>query len=94
MEAQRIGLVPAEMPEWDAEDAVAGVLAEEAPEVPGNAAELLDKLDLRLPQKPDWSKIDVSRVAHKISGVAIPPDLDHYDFYVAGVPLTVIVPDD
>jgi hypothetical protein len=101
METLRIGLEPASMPEWDAEDELDTVLAEEAPVAadPATAKEMLEKMVVELPKALAWTELIGAATRHKVAGLEIPhdgerSDAERYDFYLSEIPLTLIMPGD
>ena len=88
----RIKLQPAAMPEWEAEDDIAGVLGDDAPAFAdaSTAQEMLDKTDISLPRLLDTT--DLLKYAHKSSaGIDIPADTEAFDFHLCEIPVTLIV---
>jgi hypothetical protein len=88
-------LVLAPDAEWDAEDQVAGILAEDAPIAADDAqaALMFAKSTIALPRALDWTEL-VAYARRKSTGdFEIPGNADRYNFYSVEVPLTTIVGD-
>jgi hypothetical protein len=97
MEKLRLDLEPTSVPEWDAEDELAGVLADDmlvkADET--QAREMLDKTLLELPAALDWVELITYAQQHKTpGGLEVPPDSGNYSFYSVQIPLTIILAGD
>lgn len=96
MDAIRLELEPASVPEWEAEDEVSGVLSDDTPvSVDDQAARaMLSEMSVNLPRRLDWTELVQYVKAEKTLGeFHIPADTEHYDYYVIEVPLTLMVPE-
>jgi hypothetical protein len=94
MDTFRLKLEPTTVPEWDAEDELAGVLGDAfaAPDQAEIEA-ALDKVTLELPQSLNPRELLRYRSKQKTPlGVDSATDPARYDYYLIEVPLTMIVP--
>jgi hypothetical protein len=91
-----LGLEPVIVPEWDAEDLMAGSLASELePLGPEQARELLNRVRLELPDELDHRELgNYSATRGTPLEATLQPDLERFDFHLVEVPLTVLIPDD
>jgi hypothetical protein len=97
MDTLRADLEPTLVAEWDAEDEVSGVLADDTPTRADEdtARTMLNELRINLPQVLDWTElVSYVRTKETLSGFHIPPDTVNFDYYAVEVPLTLIVPPD
>ncbi len=95
MDSIRLRLEPTSVPEWDAEDALAGVLGGEQPAQAGQAQlqEELDKAVIELPRSlnPRPLTRHEPREESPLAATA-GPDTVRHDFYLIEIPLTIITP--
>jgi hypothetical protein len=70
METLRIGLEPASIPEWDAEDELNAVQADDVPGVadPATAREIIEKMVVELPKALDYRELIGAATEHKVAG--------------------------
>lgn len=95
MEPIRAELEPTTVIEWDAEDEVSGVLAEDTPVAADDALAraMLNELTINLPKALEWTElVQYVRRKQPRGDFRIPPDIEHYDYYATEIPLTLIVP--
>lgn len=96
MEMRSLELQITSIPEWDAEDEMVGVLADETP-VKANEAEskeMLNSIRLQLPRVEDILQVKLLRYAEQRKTplkLAIPPDSKNYDFYLMELPLNIMM---
>lgn len=87
---------PAAVPEWEAEDMLAGRLGADTVSATGEQAEeMLKALDLKLPGAIDQTELR-GYAAKRPTPLALdlPADNAQYDFYLAEVPLSLLVPEE
>jgi hypothetical protein len=96
VETSRAQVEPTSVDEWNAEDAVSGVLSagDNPVHLDGDAArQMLDETIIELPQTLDWTElVRYVRENKAPADFQIPPDTTHFDYYVTEFPLTLIVP--
>ena len=98
METIRLELHPTSIPEWDAEDEIASVLDGTERLVKASdteCIEMLDSMRLELPRLEYLEQIKLLEYAqqrHPPLELTIPPDSEHYDFYLIGLPITILAP--
>lgn len=94
METQ-LKLRPTSIPEWDAEDEMAGVLSDETLVKASDteSKEMLNAMRLELPKEIKQVKLlQYAQDRQTPLGQAISPDNKHYDFYLIELPLSILVP--
>ncbi len=95
MEKSSLELQPASIPEWDAEDAFAGVLAGEtlvkADEA--QAREMLGGITLDLPQQLAQTELVAYAAQRQTPLGQIPADSARYDFHLVEAPLNILIAD-
>jgi len=93
MERTSLELQPTSVPEWDAEDAFAGVLAGEtlvkADEA--QAREMLDEMTLNLPQQLAQTELVAYAAQRRTPLGLLPADSARYDFHLVEVPLNILI---
>ncbi|AOS84345.1 hypothetical protein BIU88_09515 [Chlorobaculum limnaeum] len=97
MENIRLDLHPTTIPEWDAEDEMANVLAdrETVKASEAESKEMLEAMRLELPRVEDLKQVKLLKYAQQLPTplqLSIPPDSERYDFYQIELPLTILVP--
>lgn len=95
METTPLQLWPTSIPEWDAEDEMAGVLTDEnlVKASDTESKEMLDAMQLKLPILIEQIKlIQYAQERKTPLGLAISPDSEHCDFYLIELPLSILVP--
>jgi len=95
METTPLQLRSTSIPEWEAEDEMAAVLAYETVEKASDteAKEMLDAMRLELPRVIDQVKLLEYAQEHNMPlDQAIIPDSKHYDYYLIELPLNILVP--
>jgi hypothetical protein len=95
VETIHLKLEPASVPEWEAEDEVSGVLADDSPvSVDDEAARaMLNEVSVNLPRRLDWTELmEYVKEKKTLGEFQIPADNEHYDYYMIEAPLTLIVP--
>jgi hypothetical protein len=95
VEAVRAELEPTSVSEWDAEDEVAGTLAEDSPVSfsDDSARAILSEIAVSLPRTLEWTQlVDYIHKTKTVANFRIPADIDHYDYYATELPLTLIIP--
>jgi hypothetical protein len=97
VETVRAQLEPTSVAEWDAEDEVSGVLADDSPmQVDDDVARsMFSELVVNLPKVLDWTElVDYVRGNKALGDFRISPDTVNFDYYATEVPITLIVPPD
>ena len=94
MQTTPIELEPTSIPEWDAEDEIAGVLEggilERASAM--EAREMLEHMQVDLPRDILWTELHEYAEHRKIPlELTIPPNSKHYAFYQIELPLNILV---
>lgn len=97
METTLLDLHFTTIPEWDAEDEMASVLADRTMVKASEAEskEMLEAMRLELPRVEDLEQIKLLQYAQQLPTplqLAITPDSDRYDFYLIELPLNILVP--
>jgi hypothetical protein len=97
MKTTPLALQPTTIPEWDAEDEMAGVLSGaallKADELESKA--MLDAMRLELPKVQYLEQVKLRRYAQQRRTplkLTIEPDSAHYDFYLIELPLNILAP--
>jgi hypothetical protein len=97
MKMAPLALRPTAVPEWDAEDEVASVLAYSALAKASDAEskEMLDALRLEFPNVENIESVKLRQYARQRQTpleLNLPPDDEHYDFYLIELPLNILAP--
>jgi|SRR5208337_4140749 len=95
VETVRAELEPTSVPEWDAEDEVAGTFADDTPVTASDesARAILSEIAVSLPRMLEWTQlVDYIHKTKTVADFRIPADIDHYDYYATELPLTLIIP--
>lgn len=93
MERISLELQPTSVPEWDAEDDFARVLADETlvKADDAQAREMLDEMKLDLPEQIAQTELVAYAAQHQTPLGLIPADSAQYDFHLVKMPLNILI---